>query len=111
MTDRCDLQVTDYRVLFDDDRYPASGCAVVRSGDRLMMTVQRASDAERGISSLLTQSDDLGATWTEPHPGAATHQPRDRVPGHRPSVRPHGACGETEMIDSPVAYSLSSSDS
>ena len=68
MTDRCDLQVTDYRILFDDDRYPASGCSLVKSGDRLLMTVQRASDAERGISSLLTQSDDLGATWTEPRP-------------------------------------------
>ena len=68
MTDRCDLQVTDYRILFDDDRYPASGCAVVRSGDRLLMTVQRASDAQRGISSLLTQSDDLGTTWTDPRP-------------------------------------------
>ena len=68
MTDRCDLPVTDYWVLFDDDRYPASGCTVVSSGEQLMMTVQWASDAERGISSLLTQSHHPGATWTEPRP-------------------------------------------
>ena len=64
----CNLQVADYRILFDDDRYPASGCSLIKSGDRLLITVQRASDAERGIFSLLTQSDDLGATWTEPRP-------------------------------------------
>ena len=68
MTDRCNLQVTDYQILFDDDRYPASGCSLIKSGERLLMTVQRASDAERGISSLLTQRDDLGVTWTEPRP-------------------------------------------
>lgn len=32
-----------------------------------MVTVQRASDAERGISSLLAQSDDMRTTWTVPH--------------------------------------------
>ena len=68
MTDRCDLHATDYWVLFDDDQYPVSGCSVVSSGERLLMTVQWANDAERGISSLLTQSDDLGTTWTEPRP-------------------------------------------
>ena len=51
----CNLQVADYRILFDDDRYPASGCSLIKSGERLMMTVQRASDAERG-------------TWSEPDP-------------------------------------------
>ena len=86
MIDRCDLQVTDYRVLFDDDRYPSSGCAVVTSGDRLLMTVQRASDAERGISSLLTQSDDLGATWTEPRPfGPPLANPETEFQGVAPA--------------------------
>lgn len=86
MTDCCDLQVTDYRVLFDDDRYPASGCAVVKSGDRLTMTVQRASDAEQGISSLLTQSDDLGATWTEPRPfGPPLANPETEFQGVAPA--------------------------
>ena len=28
MTERCDLQVTDYRILFDDNRYPASSQSV-----------------------------------------------------------------------------------
>ena len=86
MTDRCDLQVTDYRVLFDDDRYPASGCAVVRSGDRMLMTVQRASDAERGISALLTRSDDLGTTWTEPRPfGPPLAHPETEFQGVAPA--------------------------
>ena len=43
----CNLQVADYWILFDDDRYPASGCSLIKSGELMMMTVQRATNAER----------------------------------------------------------------
>ena len=86
MSNRLDLLVTDYRILFDDDRYPASGCTLVKTGGRLLMTMQRASDAESGISSVFTQSDDLGATWTEPRPfGPTLTNPDTEFQGAVPS--------------------------
>ena len=51
----------DYRVLFDDDRYPASGCAVVKSSSgtaRRMRTSSRGTGSPPAPSSPSSSSQD-----------------------------------------------------
>lgn len=68
MTSKTNLTIEDYRIIYDDPAHPASGAACVFHDNALWMTFLKASDAELGLWTSLTRSDDLGQTWSPPVP-------------------------------------------
>lgn len=95
---RTNIDVTDYRVLFEREGFPGSGSSCLLAGNRLLLTLNRASDAERGISTFVTESTDMGRTWAEPRPfGPALADPEVEFQGvgmaHVTTEREILACG------------------
>ena len=64
------LTVSDYRVLFDrqDQGFPASAATCAYRPGTLSMAFLEASDGRKGLGTMLTESPDLGRTWSEPAP-------------------------------------------
>jgi hypothetical protein len=64
------VHFSDYRVLFDRNSagYPASSGSFVYRDGKLSMVFQKASDGDSGLQASLTESLDLGKTWTQPVP-------------------------------------------
>src|SRR5688572_9533413 len=67
---RARLTVSDYRVLFDrqDEGFPASAATCAYQRGTLSMAFLEASDGRKGLATMLTESPDLGRTWSEPAP-------------------------------------------
>ena len=65
---KTEIDVEEYKVLFEHDDFPASGSSCVHWDGTLAMTVQKASDAEKGISTSYTESSDMGQSWSTPVP-------------------------------------------
>src|SRR5688500_1406227 len=67
---RARLAVSDYRVLFDrqDDGFPASAATCACRRGTLSMAFLEASDGRKGLGTMLTESPDLGLTWSHPAP-------------------------------------------
>jgi hypothetical protein len=67
---RTKVHFSDFRVLFDRNNtgYPASGGSFVYQNGKLSMAFQKASDGDSGLQSSLTESLDLGKTWSQPVP-------------------------------------------
>ena len=74
---RARLNVEEYKVLFEHKDFPASGVSCLYHGGVLSLTVQKASDAARGLSASLTHSADMGRTWSEPVPFGPPMPDRD----------------------------------
>jgi len=64
------VHFSDYRVLFDRDGtgYPASSASFVYRDGKLSMIFQKASDGDSGLQASLTESPNLGKTWSQPVP-------------------------------------------
>lgn len=65
---RASLQVTGYRVLFDRQKegFPASDVSCSYANGTLSLAFQKASDGARGLRPWVSQTHDLGLTWSEP---------------------------------------------
>lgn len=63
---KVELRFSDYRPLFSEEAYPASSAGCVLHGGELWLTFRVASDGDRGQSTRIARSRDLGQSWSTP---------------------------------------------